>query len=330
MCNIKTLLKLGIILSVINNEAHVVQSKVVASPLFGSAELGVPFDDGVSTISPSSVGLHSLNISCGAFVFGVQASYRFQNGHVIYGAVHGTVNEKTLTAIVFQKEEEVVRVAGATDEIHGYITQLKLYTRLSDKLVKSYGPYGNGKSSDTPFSIAGAVTGLFGRSGHFLNALGVYTNSLLPPLYNKTQMVGGVFGLPFDDYPNVLSSGLVRLLNLTINTETGGYIYGIRATYLLPNGTFFVAFHGPSGPNEKIIRFHETEMIVQTDVAIFSLFVNYLVFSTLDSGGTRRKYGPYGGMPLSNITTIHGTVYGFFGKVGSDHITALTGLGCYV
>ena len=51
---------------------------------------------------------------------------------------------------------------------------------------------------------------------------------------------------------------------------------------------------------------------------------------TLDSRGIRRVYGPFGDVPQSNITTVHGTVYGFYGRVGMDHsITALTGLGFY-
>ena len=303
-----------------------VQCEVVASPLFGSAELGEPFDDGTSTVVPSIVGLHSLNISCGAFVFGLQASYLLHNGSNFSGVVHGTINQDS-TIINFQKKERIFRIVGKVEQTYAFISQLKLYTQSSKGFVKVYGPFGEGKSSDTPFSIVGAVVGLFGRSGQYLNALRAYMNPLIPPVYNRTQMIGGIYGVPFDDYP-ALSSGHARMLNLTINSD--GYIFGFRTTYRLPNGTLFVGWHGPTGPNDKIIRFRDSEMIVQADVAVFSLIVNYLVFSTLDSRGARRVYGPYGDTPQSNITTIHGTLGGFFGRVGMDHGTVITGLGFYV
>ena len=303
-----------------------VQCEVVASPLFGSAKLGVPFDDGTSTVIPSIVGLHSLNISYGTFVFGLQASYLLNDGSNFSGVVHGTMNQDS-TTINLQKKERIVRIAGKVEQTYGFISQLQLYTQSLKGFVKVYGPFGEGKSSNTPFSIVGAVVGLFGRSGQYLNALGAYTNPLIPPRYNRTQMIGGIYGAPFDDYP-ALSSGCAIMLNMTINS--GGYIFGFRTTYRFPNGTLFVGWHGPTGPNDKIIRFGDSEMIVQADVAVFSLNVNYLMFSTLDSRGTRRVYGPYGDTPQSNITTIHGTVGGFFGRVGMDHGTAITGLGFYV
>ena len=95
------------------------------------------------------------------------------------------------------------------------------------------------------------------------------------------------------------------------------------------NRTLFIASHGLlNSNNNELIRFSNGERIVQTDLAIFSLFVNYLVFATLDSRGVRKVYGPFGNAPQSNITTAHGIVYGFYGRIGTDHnITALTELG---
>lgn len=300
------------------------------SPLFGSAVLGESFDDSTSTIVSPSGGLHTLHISYGAFVFGLQASYRLQNGGTVIGNAHGTIGHPTenSTILKFQEKETIIRIVGAVEQTYSYITRLKLYTKSASGLIKTYGPFGGGGSCDTTFTFTGAVVFLFGRSGEYLNALGVYINSLLPPMYNRTQMIGGIYGTIFDNYP-VLTLGRVHILNMTINSEA--YINGLKITYRLPNGTYFVSQPGQLGTNDDIIRFHDSEMIVQVDLAVFSLWVNYLMFSTLDSSGTRRTYGPYGDIPQSNITTIHGTVNGFFGRVGTDHnITAITGLGFYV
>ena len=306
-------------------------SETFPSPLFGSAVLGGSFDDSVSTVVSSlSDGLHTLHISYGAFVFGLQASYHLQNGGIFIGKVHGKMSPiENSTILKFQEKERIIRIIGSVEQTYGYITRLKLYTKSASGLINTYGPFGGGGSCDTTFTFAGAVVFLFGRSGEYLNALGVYIlNSLLLPLYNRTQMIGGIYGTAFDDYP-ILTLGPPHILNMTINSDA--YINGLKITYRLPNGTYFVSQPGQIGSNDKIIRFHDGEMIVQVDLAVFSLWVNYLMFSTLDPSGTRRIYGPYGDIPQSNITTIHGTVNGFFGRVGMDHnITAITGLGFYV
>ena len=304
-------------------------SETFPSPLFGSAVLGKSFDDSTSTVVSPSDGLHTLHIGYGAFVFGLQASYRLQNGSTIIGDIHGTIGatEKS-TILKFQEKEKIICIVGAVEQTYGYITRLKLYTKSANGLIKTYGPFGGGGSCDTTFTFAGAVVYLFGRSGEYLNALGVYINSLLPPMYNRTQMIGGIYGTTFDDYP-ILTLGQARILNMTVNSDA--YINGLKITYRLPNGTYFVSQPGQLGSNDKMIRFHDGEMIVQVDLAVFSLWVNYLMFSTLDPIGKRRTYGPYGDIPQSNITTIHGTLNGFFGRVGMDHnITAITGLGFYV
>ena len=302
------------------------------SPLFGSSELGKPFDDGTSTVTPPCVGLHSLSIAYGPqFVFSIQATYLLQNGGKFSGDIHGTVNPvlaRNSTIVQFQDKEKIVRISGTVEQTYGFITMLKLYTNDSKGYIKVYGPFGIEGSCDTPFTLAGYVTGLFGRSDKYLNALGAYINPLETPMYNRTEMIGGVFGLSFDDYP-ALSSGHADMLNITINS--GAYVFGLSITYLFPDGKLFIGSHGLLNSNSiDVIRFSNGERIVQTDLAIFSLFVNYLTFSTLDSKGVKRIYGPFGDVPQSNITTIHGTVYGFHGRVGVDHtITALTGLGFY-
>ena len=314
--------------AVVSEKLAIIAASLSPSSLFGSQQLGKPFDDGVST-----VGLHSLSVGSGPqFVFGVQATYLLENGSKFSGAVHGTIDQfaENSTTIIFQGDgEQIRRISGAVEPVYGYITKLKLYTSDARGYTKVYGPFGAESNCHTPFTVAGTVVGLFGRSDKYLNALGAYLNPMVTPMYNRTQMIGGIFGETFDDYP-VLSSGVADMVNITINA--GAYINGLAITYQFPNGTLFNCRHGVMGPNDVVIRFSSHgERIVQMDVAIFSLFVNYLMFSTLDSRGIERVYGPYGGMPQSNITTIHGTVYGFYGRVGVDHnITAVTGLGFYI
>ena len=309
-----------------------ITASVVQSPLFGSSELGKPFDDGTSTVTPPVVRLLSLSIAYGPFLFSIQATYLLENGGKFSGDIHGTTDPvlaKNSTVLHFQDEEQIQRITGTLEQTYGFITMLKLYTNNSKGNFKIYGPFGAEGSCDIPFTLSGSITGLFGRSEKYLNAFGAYINPLVTPMYNRTEMIGGIFGIPFDDYP-ALSSGHAEMLNITINS--GAYIFGLAITYRFLNGTLFIASHGLlNSNNNDIIRFNNGERIVQTDLAIFSLFVNYLMFATLDSRGVRKVYGPFGDVPQSNISTVHGMVYGFYGRVGTDHnITALTGLGFYI
>ena len=308
---------------------------VAQSPLFGSSELGKPFDDDTTTVTPPVAGLQSLSIAYGPFVFGIQATYLLENGWKLSGDIPGTIDQHlarmNLTVLRFHNDERIQRITGTLEQTYGFITVLKLYTNNSKGNFKVYGPFGDAGICNVPFTLSGTITGIFGKSGKYLNAFGAYINPLETPTYNRTEMIGGIFGLVFDDYP-ALSVGQAEMLNITINS--GAYIFGLAITYQFPNRTLFVASHGLLNSNNSrndVIRFSNPgERIVQTDLAIFSLFMNYLVFSTLDSRGIRRVYGPFGDVPQSNITTVHGTVYGFYGRVGTDHsVTALTGLGFY-
>ena len=319
--------------AVVSDKTAAVDS-VVASPLFGSSQLGEPFDDVASTATQPIVGLHSLSIAYGPYVFGIQASYLLQNGEEFSGVVHGTIDKSTsrnLMVVQFRRGEHIQRISGAVKQTYGFITMLKLYTTTSKGEVKVYGPFGTAGSCDTPFNFTGAVIGLFGRSYKYLNALGVYINPKVTPTYNRTQLIGGIYGTRFDDY-SALSSGPAEIVNITINSNA--FIFGFGATYRLPNGTIFSSYHGPHavGPNNTVITFSDDEKIVRTDLEIYSLLVSYLMFSTLDSRGVQRVYGPFGDIPAMNmnIITVYGTVYGFHGSVGTDHFTAMTGIGFYI
>ena len=73
-------------------------------------------------------------------------------------------------------------------------------------------------------------------------------NPSLPLMYNRTQVIGGIFGTPFDDHP-ALASGFTQMLNMTINS--GAFIFGFSTLYRLENGTLFIGRHGPSGPDDR-------------------------------------------------------------------------------
>ena len=209
-----------------------ITAAVAQSPLFGSSELGQPFDDGTTTVTPPVARLQSLSIAYGPFVFGFQATYLLENGGKFSGDIHGMIDpdlaEMNSTVLHFRNDERIQRITGTLEQTYGFITMLKLYTNNSKGSFKVYGPFGDTGICDFPFTLSGSITGIFGRSGKYLNAFGAYVNALVTTTYNHTKMIGGIFGLVFDDYP-VLSAGQAEMLNITINS--GAYIFGLAITY---------------------------------------------------------------------------------------------------
>ena len=69
-----------------------ITAAVAQSPLFGSSELGQPFDDGTTTVTPPVARLQSLSIAYGSFIFGIQATYLLENGGKFSGDIHRTID----------------------------------------------------------------------------------------------------------------------------------------------------------------------------------------------------------------------------------------------
>ncbi|KAE8769856.1 32 kDa protein [Hordeum vulgare] len=122
--------------------------------------------------------MESITVSSGSIVDSIKFSYVDQTGqkHTAgpWGGSGGNQNTFMLGASEFVKE--VSGTFGIYDkDRHNIITSLKFITN-----VKTYGPFGEAKG--TPFTIPvqknSSIVGFFGRSGIYLDALGVYVRPL--------------------------------------------------------------------------------------------------------------------------------------------------------
>ncbi|KAI4967235.1 jacalin-related lectin 10-like [Hordeum vulgare subsp. vulgare] len=122
--------------------------------------------------------LESITVSSGSIVDSIKFSYVDQTGQKHnagpWGGSGGNQNTFVLGASEFMKE--VSGTFGIYDkDRHNIITSLKFITN-----VKTYGPFGEAKG--TPFTIPAqknsSIVGFFGRSGIYLDALGVYVRPL--------------------------------------------------------------------------------------------------------------------------------------------------------
>ena len=322
---------------------------VPRSPLFGG-DAGVHFDDNASSIVPKVIGFQRLLIHSGDAICGIQAVYELENGGNVTSTYHGGSGGK-INSIDLALGMSIVRVEGVLmiDPVsfQNYnISSLTLYARYPEDLkFQSYGPFGKpgtGEYPYYPFSYAGIVVGLFGRSDKHLNAIGFDIDtfpSAVLPYYKKTSTIGVKDGDAFDD--DIVSLSPVRIKTLVIRQR--GVIYGIKTTYALRDGSLLVKGHGEfrnknisaaltqdnstirkdeidleAAPAEDDqIDFAEDERIMQVDIrtTVGSEIIEMIMITTSDSQGTRKTYGPYGISwgPYAEAATFHGVVNGFFG-----------------
>jgi hypothetical protein len=111
----------------------------------------------------------------------------------------------------------------------------------------------------------------------------------------------------------------------------GTAVNGIQVTYLLPSGAISTVLHGVLSRDnlqyDGILDFNKDEWITRIDISSGpSHVVDYLQMETTNSEGSVRTYGPFGKVFMGNMTTVHGVVYGFFGRCGNQ----LDALGFYI
>ena len=207
---------------------------------------------------------------------------------------------------------------------------LRILTRTAVGELKQYGPYGTGLPGPSDFTVTGAVSGLFGRSGHLLDALGFHllTPCAWKPLYSATTIFGGKGGDAFDDeLPCRKGTPILKIRSLTIRHGTN--IDALQTIYLLADGsTYETPHHGGGGGNPTTICFADDEQIAQiSGKAGPSQFIDMLLLETRNSAGEKKTYGPFGtGLPGPPDFTINGIIYGFFGRSS----TMLNAVGFYV
>ena len=136
--------------------------------------------------------------------------------------------------------------------------------------------------------------------------------------YKKTDLIGGAGGDSFDDFLSN-SKTPFKITNMLINY--GSAINGIQVTYLLPSRATSTVLHGVLSRDnwqyDGILDFNNDEWITHVDISSgLSHVVDCLEIKTTNSKGSLRSYGLV--FVMGNVTTVHGVVYGFFGRCGNQ------------
>ena len=127
---------------------------------------GTAFSDDLT----QSCAVIQVNIRSGSYVDAIEFLYRKPNGQSFSGGVHGG-SGGTAATFKLAPNEWIVRVDGRSGT---YVDQLKFTTNLGNV----YGPYGqNGGSA---WAHTGTISGIFGRSGSYVDAIGFFMPANCP------------------------------------------------------------------------------------------------------------------------------------------------------
>ena len=250
----------------------------------------------------------------------IQSTYLLQDGKTWEAPTHGII-EGTTENLQFEDGETIIEVSGNTYfdmnlvKPKTIVKQLSFRTQNKAGVTKSYGPYGGGQQDSPMFTLTGAFLGLFGRSGWFLDSVGVYYS------LQRTELFGGSGGNAFD-VESITNIVAIKALKIWSSSR----IASIEVTYLTTAGKTLNALkHGAHNDNGRLnsIEFEEGEEIVQMEIGTYldnSLLkpkdiVGKLKIVTQKDNGSRKEYGPYGHRSTKEYT-LEGRVIAFFGRSG--------------
>ena len=155
-------------------------------------DIGEPFDDEVESLSP--VKITTLTIRYSSLIDGIATTYVLRNGtSVVKG--HGALKSATSMSVLsgkrmydkditkaitsedavihFADDEWILHIHAGTEGGKGPINSMKITTRDSQGMWKTYGPYGRPLGTD-PVTIDGTFSGFYGYASDKINALGFY------------------------------------------------------------------------------------------------------------------------------------------------------------
>ena len=141
-------------------------------------DIGKPFDDALDSLSP--VKIKTLKIQYSDWIDGIETTYVLRNGTTAvkgHGAVLSEDHVKAIASedvvIDLADDEWILRIDAGVEDGKGPINYLKIKTRDSQGMWKSYGPYGHTTTSDI-VTIDGTIAGFYGYKSERVNALGFY------------------------------------------------------------------------------------------------------------------------------------------------------------
>jgi len=253
---------------------------------------------------PANARVSEVIISAGSFIDAVQLVYITPDGRTATSTLRGG-SGGTRNSFRLGSDEYLIGISGR----HGRnIDSLRLHTNKRTSPV--YG--GSGGANDFRIEIPSGnqVVGFIGRSGRYLDAIGLlYTPNFLQ-ISGQTRIAGGSGGTGFMDTEIPWGARLTE-----IRVHAGKFVDGIQAVYTLPDGSLFEApFHGGTGGDRNVFRLEANEYVT----GISGRHGDYIDSLRIHTNKrTSSQYGRSGGRTDYRIDVPAGNqVVGLLGRSG--------------
>jgi len=207
-----------------------------------------------------------VRIWSGEFVDSVQLVYQLPNGRTVAGPRHGG-SGGTLHVIRLEGDEYILALFGRSGK---YVDSLRI--RTNRRTTEALGGTGGERDFRIEVPAGSRAVGLVGRSGEYLDALGLVYETYAAPRGRGgfapgaalggpialTDIAGGRGGSAFAD--QVFPAG-ARIAEISI--RAGEQIDAVQVIYLLPDGRFQEGpRHGGGGGEAYTFRLDSDEYII--------------------------------------------------------------------
>jgi hypothetical protein len=208
---------------------------------------GAPFTDGVI---PGAF-VSEVYIFSGNYVDAIQMQYILPDGRKVLGPLHGGPGGRQST-FRLDSDEYIV---GLSIKYGEHIDSLRIQT--NKRTSSSYGGNGGSRSSRVDVPSGNQAIGFTGRSGEYLDSIGLAFIPLPLLISGQTQIAGGNGGNAFSDRSIPLGAIISE-----IRVGAGKNIDSIQAVYVLKDGrTLEGPVHGGRGGNFNVFRLNPGEYI---------------------------------------------------------------------
>jgi hypothetical protein len=270
------------------------------TPIAGATG-GSAFQDSAIT---QDARVAEVRIASGDFIDSIQFVYALADGRRATGTLRGGSGGNVNTFSLDSDEY----ITGISGRFGRYIDSLRIHTN------KRTSPFYGGSGGREPFRIdvppANQAIGLIGRSGRYLDALGLIYTPVLLRISGQTKIAGGSGGSGFMDSTIPFGARIME-----IRVQGARFIDGIQAVYALPDGSVFEGpYHGGRGGNSNVFRLEDDEYII----GISGRFGDYLDSIRIHTNlRTSPQFGGSGGRQDFRIDVPTGNqAVALFGRSG--------------
>jgi hypothetical protein len=262
---------------------------------------GNPFQDAAI---PSNARISEVRIASGSFVDSVQLAYTLPDGRTATGSLHGGTGGQVST-LRLDSDESIVAISGRYGQ---NIDSLRIHT--NKRTSSLYGGSGGRQDFRIEVPSGNQVIGFIGRSGRYLDAIGLIYARVYLQVTGKTKVAGGSGGSAFLDSEMPYGARITE-----IRMQVGQYIDGIQAVYTLSDGTTVEGpFHGGRGGSTQVFRLESNEYITGIS-GRHGTYIDSLQIHT--NRRTSSRYGGSGGRQDFRIDVPSGNwAVGLIGRAG--------------